>query len=143
MIKIKLVILTTLSVAGTLGALPQEEARLKNKIAELEQKVRDCQEKKLALLQQCDTEGCLRKVESMQKNINGFEQTNKSSHWEISLLQRRIAEHNRKLLASMSEENKRKLKQLLSEYAQLWQKLCKYNQQDNERQPNAFELFFI
>jgi hypothetical protein len=144
MVKIKLfIVLMTLSSACAISAQPQEEARLKNKITELEQKVRDCQAKKLALLQHCDTQGCLPRIESMQENIKGFEQAEGNNHWDISLLQRTIAEHNRKLLASMSDENKRKLKQLLSEYAQLWQKLCKYDQQDNERQPNTFELFFI
>lgn len=115
---------------------------LEKRVIELEQKVKDCQQKKLALLKQCDANGCLQRISSLQEYVNNCEQTRQERHREISALQRTIAELNRKLLASMSPENKKALRELLREYAKLYSQLCKYNQ-NGERQPDAFELFFI
>ena len=142
MLKEKLLVIIITLASAYSNAAPEEHA-LQRKVVDLEQKLRDCQQKKLSLLKQCDASGCLSRIETLQGNINNFEQAREKKHQEISRLQRTVAEHNRKLLASMSPENKKELKQLLREYTKLGRELCKYNELDNGRQPNANELFFI
>lgn len=140
MVRIHLLACTTaLLLCASASGAPDCEKR----VAELERKLQQCQQKRIELLQQCDKVGCLNKVASLQSNINDMEDT-PINHHIISSLQRSIAEQNRKLLSSMSDDNKVQLKQLLREYAKLWQELCKRNPQDRDaRQSAAFELFFI
>lgn len=142
MLNKKLLTIVIILTSASCMCMTKDKQALEKRVLELEQKVKDCQQKKLALLKQCDANGCLQRINNLQEYVNDCEQARQERHREISALQRTIAEHNRKLLASMTPENKRILRQLLREYAKLYRELCKYNQCE-ERQPDAFELFFI
>lgn len=123
--------------------------KYEQKIAELQQKLQKCHQKKLSLLEQCDKYGCLNRISTLQKCINTCENSSEPSNAkreetrrEIAILQRTIAAHNRKLLDSVPEEKKAQLRRLLHEHSKLWQELCQLDQ-NNQRQCDAFELFFI
>jgi predicted nucleic acid-binding Zn-ribbon protein len=138
----KILTLILLGIMPYIGAQEQEKVALKKRIAELEQKVQDCQQKKVALLKQCDTNGRLQRINNLQSYVNNYEDQRQEKHREISAMQRTIAEDNRQLLSGMNPEQKKQLRQLIREYAKLWRELCKHGQLEG-RQPEAFELFFI
>ncbi len=143
MMHIKYIIIVVALVAVPAVHAGQNISMYTQKIANLEQRLKDCQQKKIELLQECDDNNCLAKITQLQGYLDGVQAEKSVNHRTISALQRTIAGHNRQLLASMSDEDKFKLKQLLQEYQELWQELCLHKPQENEGQPQTFELFFI
>ena len=116
---------------------------LQAKITQLEQQVKDCLNKKMKLLQQCDLRDSFNKITHLH-NRTTKPQSSYFTRREIAIFEPLIAQHTRQLLDTMSPEKKVALQKLLREHDLLQKELCTLQPLlKNQEQPSAFQVYFI